>query len=202
MKSPYAKVPVSGWREVTERLTKEHPLSTDAMVDAVLDAWKAIFDTSIGPNGFKIGVDIFPKPQVMGFLLHELIPLELQSRNPNKWRSDKNVNEKDLVYIPDDKFSIEIKASSNPSRIFGNRSYAQKGSEGRGKKAKSGYYLAVNFQRFQDASEQPEILRIRFGWLDHKDWIGQKAATGQQARLPPRVYQHKLPEIYSRNSED
>jgi hypothetical protein len=43
---------------------------------------------------------------------------------------------------------------------------------------------------------QPKIKIIRFGWLDHSDWIAQRAATGQQARLRPEAYQYKLLELY------
>ena len=66
-----------------------------------------------------IGRDIQPKPQIMGFLLHELIPLELQSRHPGEWRPEKAKNDKDLVYIPDPTLSVELKTSSHPSQIFG-----------------------------------------------------------------------------------
>ncbi|MFN9402025.1 MAG: ScaI family restriction endonuclease, partial [Dolichospermum sp.] len=43
-------------------------------------------------------------------------------------------------------FSIEIKTSSSPRNIFGNRSYAQKSTTGKTKKSKSGYYLVINFE--------------------------------------------------------
>ncbi len=49
---------------------------------------------------------------------------------------------------------------------------------------KSGYYLAVNFEKFSRTSQvNPGINLVRFGWLDLEDWQGQRAATGQQARL-------------------
>lgn len=148
----------------------------------------------MGTKGFRIGVDIFPKPQIMGFFLHELIPLELAARYPMEWRIEKTAADKDIVNIPDDSFSIEIKTSSNPSHIFGNRSYAQGGSLT--KKAKDGYYLAINFEKFTGQKKQPEIRRIRFGWLDSTDWIGQKAATGQQSRLPTAVENYKLLQLF------
>jgi hypothetical protein len=69
-------------------------------------------------NGnFRIGRDIFPKPQIMGFLLHELIPLELKAKYPDLWRGDISRSDKDIVYIPDDFFSIEVKTSSDPRHI-------------------------------------------------------------------------------------
>jgi hypothetical protein len=148
----------------------------------------------MGTRAFHIGKEIFPKPQIMGFFLHELIPLELAARYPKKWRGERSAGDKDIVYIPNDRLSIEVKTSSNPSHIFGNRSYAQ--GTTKNKKAKSGYYLAVNFQKFSTNLKRPNILLVRFGWLDSTDWIGQKAATGQQSRLPTEVESFKLLKIY------
>jgi len=142
----------------------------------------------LGTKGFKIGVNIFPKPQIMGFLLHELVPLELSVRYPKLWRTEETSEDKDIVFIPDDIFSIELKTSSSPRRIFGNRSYAQDSTKG--KKEKTGYYLAINFHKFIEKKTRPKIKLIRFGW------IGQKAATGQQSRLPTEVENSKLLEIY------
>jgi len=194
-KSPYARRKPARWADVTKRLVDEHPLSTDELVDVVLASWDSIFASRFGSSGFQIGAQIFPKPQTMGFLLHELIPLELQQRYPDEWRGDEDAEEKDIVYMPDQRFSIEVKTSSNRSHIFGNRSYAQKTSKG--KKAKSGYYLAVNFEKFSSRVEgDPSVLLVRFGWLDSGDWIGQRAATGQQSRLPPDVESGKLMELY------
>lgn len=100
---------------------------------------------SIGRGKTLIGVHVFPRPQIMGMFLHELIPLEFAERYPDIWRREQSVDEMDLVYIPDipdTEQSVEIKTSSSASRIFGNRSYAQSGKLL--KKAKSGYYLTVN----------------------------------------------------------
>jgi predicted AAA+ superfamily ATPase len=133
----------------------------------------------------KIGIDLFPSPQILGFLLHELIPLELARRYPEIWRRDQNRTEKDLVYIPDNNFSIEIKTSSSSRNTYGNRSYAQTSATGtKSKKSKSGYYLVVNFQKLNpivQSEKIPQINLVRFGWLDEVDWQGQVAATGQQA---------------------
>lgn len=199
MRSPYKDVRPDKWSEVTRKLVEKHPLSTQDIVDVVLSSWDSIFASGIGPKGFRIGKDIFPKPQIMGFFLHELIPLELAVRSTDIWRGETSSEDKDIVYIPDSIYSIEIKTSSNPRHIYGNRSYAQASS--RGKKAKSGYYLAVNFEKFTGKKSRPQIKLIRFGWLDSSDWIGQKAATGQQSRLPPDVESSKLLELYSSGSK-
>jgi len=188
-KYPYRDVPVHKWKTVTRQLIEEHPLSKEEIVSIVISSWKSILDSNLGTKGFKIGKDIFPKPQIMGFLLHELIPLELASKYPTIWRGEENSSDKDIVYIPDDYYSIEVKTSSNPKHIYGNRSYAQDTTSS--KKAKSGYYLAVNFEKVVK-NKTPKITLIRFGWLDSDDWIGQKAATGQQSHLSSNVENNKL----------
>ena len=164
------------------------------LVDVVLGSWSSIFESVFGAKGYRIGVDIFPKPQVMGFLLHELVALELAARHPDKWRGEQAGDDKDLVYVPDGRFSVEIKTSSDKAHIYGNRSYAQESSSA--KKSKTGYYLAINFEKFSKTNHHPKITMIRFGWIDHADWQGQAAATGQQARLDPVVEGAKLVVLY------
>jgi hypothetical protein len=194
MSSPYENVPPDKWLAITRRLVRKHPLLAEELIDVVHTAWQSIFDSRMGSKGFRIGIDILPKPQIMGFFLHELIPLELAARHPERWRVDRRAGEKDAVYLPNNAYSIEIKTSSNPTRIFGNRSYAQPSQSS--KKSKSGYCLAVNFEKFSDATDRPRIVRIRFGWLDAADWVGQTAATGQQARLSGHVEASKLIRLY------
>lgn len=197
MISPYANKPVEKWPNVTKSLINIHPLSSTEVVEIVLKCWDDIFRSNIGSKPFHIGKDILPKPQIMGFLLHELIPLELEKRYPKLWRRELDASDKDLIYIPNAEFSVEIKTSSNKDKIFGNRSYAQEAITD--KKNKSGYYLTVNFEKFTGNKTNifPKILLIRFGWVDHSDWRGQSSATGQQSSLSPDVYRYKLPVIYS-----
>ena len=190
----YARENQARWPEITERLITEHPLNVAELRDTILKCWEDILSTSIA-NKFRIGVDIKPKPQIMGFLLHELISLSFEQKHPTIWRREATATDKDMIYIPDDRFSIEIKTSSSDKNIYGNRSYAQEGSDH--KKSKSGYYLAVNFEKFDNKGNSPRINLIRFGWLDHADWIGQAAATGQQARLSPEIELTKLKSIFS-----
>jgi ScaI restriction endonuclease len=192
--SPYAKFQKSDWTEITNDLIENHPLTEQEIVSFCLTAWQNIFSSSIGQH--KIGEHIFPTPQMIGQLLHELIPVEIAARYPDVWRREQEKDDKDIVYLPNDLYSVELKTSSNPSQIFGNRSYAQAPSQQ--KKSKDGYYLAVNFEQIKEKTKQPRILMIRFGWLDHTDWIGQTAATGQQARLAPETYELKLKTLYSK----
>lgn len=194
LRSPYTGFPESRWYEKTIELLAAHPLDMPEVVEVVTGCWESIFNSKIGLKNFRIGEHLFPRPQIMAFFLHELIPLEFSGRYPTLWRAEASKGDKDLVYIPADKFSVEIKTSSHPSQIFGNRSYAQKGSGAL--KEKSGYYLAVNFEKFGPKVRRPRIRRIRFGWLDHDDWLGQRAPTGQQARLTPSAQQGKLVRLY------
>jgi len=200
VKSPFASLAPVDWPAKTLALVNAYPLASQELVTATLEAWNSIFTSSLG--GFQIGADFFPAPQTIGLFLHELIPLVLSWKYPGIWRNGRKKGEKDLVYISDQSFSAEIKTSSHPTKIFGNRSYAQQGSTGKRIKDKSGYYLAINFEPFTytngepDPSIRPSVLRIRFGWIDHADWTGQAAATGQQASLSPVVESGKLLVLY------
>lgn len=188
----------SSWPETTRRLVELFPLQPGDLIEATVGSWNAVFDSTIG--GHRIGAGIRPAPQIMSFLLHELIPLRLHDRFPDDWRIGQG-NEKDVVCINDDRFSFEIKASSHRTDIFGNRSYAQPPAEqaARSGKVKDGYYLAINFQKFmrRDGQNRPQLTRIRFGWLGHSDWVPQRAPTGQQAHLAGGVAEAKLVELWS-----
>ncbi len=194
MASPYAGFDQTQWKRITDRLIHDHPLQASVIVAVVLNSWQSLFDSKIGTREFQIGKDFFPKPQVMGFFLEQLITLDLSAQYPDQWRAEKSADEKDIVYIPNAGYSVEIKTSSSPKHIYGNRSYAQEGNGS--KKSKSGYVLAVNFQKFTNTTEKPMILRVRFGWLDHTDWIGQTAPTGQQSRVKGESETLKLQVLY------
>lgn len=195
--SPYDSLPESEWKNKTIELVKKHPLSTDTIIDTVLKAWDGILKTRIAGE-LQIGVDIFPSPQILGNYLHELIPIILEKKYPGLWSRDLEKKDKDLVYIPDPQFSAEIKTSSNPNNIYGNASYGQEDSANASSKSKDGYYLAVNFEKFnpKDSSFSPKIKKIRFGWLDHSDWHSQSASSGQAATISTTVRDNKLLLIY------
>lgn len=190
---PYKGIDPENWADVTAALVKAHPIPIESLVEATLQSWESIFTSSIG--GLNIGEDIFPTPQIMGQFLHELIPFRLATMFPGEWRREQEADEKDLVGILQPAFSMEIKTSSSPRSIFGNRSYAQP-DQGTGKKGKSGYYLAVNFQKFMNEGVLPKVVLIRMGWLDHTDWVPQGAPTGQQASLTRASRDSKLLELY------
>lgn len=195
--SPYANKNQNEWSEITRELVEKHLLSKDDIVEVVLESWEGILNTKIAGE-LQIGVDIFPSPQILGNYLHELIPVFLEKKYPGQWTRDIEKKDKDLVCVTDSKFSAEIKTSSNPNNIFGNASYGQEDSSNVSSKSKDGYYLAVNFEKFnpKDANFVPRIKKIRFGWIDHIDWHSQSASSGQAATISPAVRDNKLLLIY------
>jgi hypothetical protein len=197
--SPYHGTDSSEWTDITRDLLAIHPLPGPDLVNAVLASWRSIFLSRLG-SGFHIGREIKPAPQIMGFLLHALIPLEL-AKTHSGWRAELTSRDKDLVFMADERMSIEIKTSSHPSQIFGNRSFGVD-SPGKGKKAKDGYYLTVNFEKWPLTEALPRILMIRFGWLDHTDWVAQTSETGQQSALPAPVDNFQLLTLYRDSSEE
>ena len=194
--SPYKDKHIDEWINITQKLIEEHPLQPEILVKIILSSWENILNAKI--DEYVIGKNIIPKPQIMGFFLHELIPLKIQKAFPDNWRIEKEAQDKDIVCLFNEYFSIEIKTSSSNKNIYGNRSYSQETNSH--KKSKSGYYLAINFEKFDDSNldNPPNITMIRFGWLDHEDWQGQKASSGQQSRLAPEVEQKKLLIIYKK----
>lgn len=197
MTSPYAGHPVAQWAQITRELVEDYPLQPNEIVDAVLTAWDGILRTRIADE-LQIGVDIFPGPQIMGNYLHELIPIVLERKFPGVWSRDFRKDDKDLVYLPDNFYSTEIKTSSNPNNIYGNASYGQEDSSNASSKSKDGYYIGVNFEKFDQAplGHPPRIRKIRIGWLDHTDWHSQSASSGQAATISTDVRDNKLMLIY------
>lgn len=192
MESPYKNLPESKWLEKTKELVNAHPLKNE-IKDVVLKSWNDIFNSKIG--SFSIGKQIFPSPQILSFFLHELVAHYLSLKYPTRYKVGELKNEKDVHDIINPSMGIEIKGSSNTTQIFANRSYAQPSSDSE-TKDKNGYYITINFEKISKSNPRPKITIIRFGYLEHKDWIAQKAATGQQARLTPEAYKYKLIEIY------
>lgn len=192
---PYAGISPQQWPEKTEELVAAHPLSREEIVEVVLEAWDRILETRIAGE-LQIGVDAMLSPQMMGNFLHSVIASLLTKRYPSIWREGVGSREKDLVYEPDEWFSTEIKTSSNKSNIFANRSYAQPSAPG--SKNKGGYYIAVNFEKFE-RGRPPRIVRIALGWLSHADWVPQASPTGQQASLTVDAKLGKFVRLYPKS---
>lgn len=195
--SPYYQKNIAQWSDITDELIAKHPISTKEIVDTVLKSWNDIFNSRIG--SFFIGKEIFPAPQIMSFFLHELVAHYLSLQYPGIYKVGTEKTEKDIHCITDKALSVEIKGSSHPNQIFANRSYAQPES-GKGQKEKNGYYIMINFEKFENKKVNvPQINLIRFGYLEHSDWIPQSSSTGQQARLSGDVYKYKLKTIYAKS---
>ena len=212
MTSPYAGLTSDKWTTKTNELIQRLPLTEKEIVDTVLACWNDIFVSKIGIENYSIGKDIFPTPQIMGALLHELIPIALAKQKKGQWRVNRTKQEKDIVCITNPELSIEIKTSSHKTHIAGNRSYAQKNDakiSSPPRKTKSGYYLTINFEKFEKPSQKtaspkepmkrPEICQISLGWIDHEDWTGQVAPTGQSASISEDVYKYKLKRLYTKD---
>ncbi|WP_369049541.1 ScaI family restriction endonuclease [Tenacibaculum sp. UWU-22] len=204
MASPYNNQEEENWKKITEKLIEEHPLSKKQIVDAVLTSWKQIFQSKIGP--LSIGKQIFPTPQIMSNIIHELIPYNLAENVGSDYRVGITKTEKDIVYEPNATYSVEVKASSSKNDIYANRSYAQPSLDS-DTKDKNGFYIGVNFEKFQILEDgeyrkvefdnegniiYPKITQIKFGYLEHTDWIPQASAKGQQARLTKESKKFKL----------
>lgn len=208
MASPYNNQEEKNWKKITEKLIEEHPLSKKQIVDAVLTSWKQIFQSKIGP--LSIGKQIFPTPQIMSNIIHELIPYNLAENVGSDYRVGITKTEKDIVYEPNSTYSVEVKASSSKNDIYANRSYAQPSLDS-DTKDKNGFYIGVNFEKFQILENgeyrkvefdnegniiYPIITQIKFGYLEHTDWIPQASAKGQQARLTKESKKFKLIKLH------
>lgn len=189
MPSPYAGYPITDWPEITTALVAEHPLNLDIIRDVALTTWEVLWQTRIGEGETIIRLDEIDVPAtVVGYFFEKLFARELQRRFPQEWHGSRRKDEKDLVYIPNQRFSIEMKSSGQLGiKIFGNRSYNQQTQEESqvSKAEKSGYYITINFHGHT-------LNLIRFGWIDIDDWKPQKSATGQAATLAEEVYKYKL----------
>ena len=183
------------WVAITNKLVKENPI-TDCIVDLSLRTWKSILNGNVNSYlNLKIS-ELDLSPQAVSNLFHDILPIYIERNVPN-WKKGTQAHEKDVVYMIDDKYSFEVKVSSSKNAIFGNRSYGQ--SSGDSKKSKDGYYLAVNIDKL--SVDNPNIRLIRFGWLNHTDWISQKAQTGQRSRLGKGVMDLKFKILYKYKNE-
>lgn len=190
--NPYENVPVEKWYEITCGLVDRHPL-TPTIVDLCLKSWESILHGKINTYLNMSIREMSISPQATGALLHDVIP-EYISKNINGFRKGIG-KEKDIVCEYNDFYSLELKTSSSEKFIYGNRSYAKSDSG----KSKSGYYLVINFEKIQ--GNNPEILLIRMGWLNHSDWAEQESETGQQAALKKEAQEYKLITLYKANEK-
>jgi len=182
MNNPYEGKSIEYWHAITQELVDAHPLR-QYIVDICLKSWHSILHGKINTYLNLLIKEMCISPQATGALLHDVIPTYIE-KELQGFRKGIG-KEKDIVCNYNDKFSMELKTSSQKS-IYGNRSYAKSDSG----KEKSGYYLTINFEKI--SINDPKILLIQMGWLDHTDWRGQKSETGQQASLTKKARDSKL----------
>ncbi len=190
--SPYQNKEKAEWLAVTKDLVKSHPLDKDEIRDIAIESWGELWRTRIGSGESAFALaDMYLPATVVGHFFEKLFLRNLASKNKELWRGPTEKSSKDIVYIPDNKFSIEMKCSGQLGlKIFGNRSYGQQSVDPAGTaKNKSGYYITVNFY-------ETTLTLIRFGWIDHADWQAQEAQTGQMSGISEEVYQNKLIKIH------
>nr|WP_299038637.1 ScaI family restriction endonuclease [uncultured Psychrobacter sp.] len=188
MISPYANQPKENWKNITQRLVNEYPISTQEILEIATLAWNNIWNTSIGGH-ISIN-EVGLTASNIGNFFQQLYIHELVLRHPNQWREQSNKSDKDIVYISNNYFSTEMKTSGQAGYyLYGNRSTSQEVSQrATSGKDKSGYYITLNFHG-------QAMTRLRIGWIDENDWLGQSSQTGQSATLSSEVYEHKLIDI-------
>lgn len=192
--SPYIGYPEQEWLQITRQLVKEFPFSSEVLVSIVESAWEDLFSSSLGNSQLKIGQDIFLPAQATGVILEKLIAVTLANKY-SEWRGSQAKHEKDIVCIFNDRYSFEIKTSSSKSGLYGNRSTGHR-SDNR-IKHRTGYYLVINYKLPTEDDLTRKIWKIRFGWIDDEDWLGQEKPTGQQASIGAKLASLKLVTIKS-----
>ncbi len=50
----------------------------------------------------------------------------------------------------------------------------------------------INYKLPKEDDLSYQLWKIRFGWIDDEDWIGQKEASGQQASIGKKLAELKL----------
>jgi hypothetical protein len=192
--SPYKGVDEADWPKVTNKLVAGFPLQPMQLIEVVNQAWNDIYASSFGDTDLKIGESIFLPAQATGVIMEKLIAVRLEQLDP-LWRGGITKTEKDIVRTDDDHFSFEIKTSSSKSGLYGNRSTGHR-SDNR-TKVRAGYYLVVNYKLPKEDDTDRFIQKIRFGWIDDEDWVGQAKPTGQQASIGAKLARLKLQTLYA-----
>jgi len=190
MISPYEGKDNSEFASITRKLVDDFPISRQELVEIVSEAWKDIYTSSFGNSELCIGKDIFIPAQATGVILEKLIAIKLSNRYPKAWRGGIHKSEKDIVCLYNDNNSFEIKTSSSASGLYGNRSTGHRSDNS--VKSRTGYYLVVNYKLPTEIDPSKGIKKIRFGWIDDSDWVGQDKPTGQQASIGSELARLKL----------
>lgn len=143
--------------------TQATGITMDILRDAVLSTWNDIEQASIA--GVRL-LDVADSG-VVSNLFHSLLPIKL---SPLGYRKDQDKNEKDLHYIADPKYSLEIKTSTS-NRISGSVSYI---ASNKGTKERSSLYLCIFWSK-------EGISSVKFGVINFEDWNLPKAGSSSAA---------------------
>lgn len=176
-------------QQVLDKL-KDFPIATSEFVPVVLEASRLMLeDTYLG----KPMKDIISKAANKGAFIGQLFPIafnEVLARSfAHLFRPEQEQFDKDVVCVSNDRFSFEIKVSTDKEKIVGNLSYASDG----GYKDKHSFYLAVNFDK-----NTFEVILIRFGWLDIEDWSISSSYNGQGSTVKTLPMRSKMITVYER----
>ena len=188
IESPYKNFPEEEWTEITEKLVSSFPINKEEIVLLVKEAWHLFYTSTLG--GLSIGKDIFLPAQATGVIIEKLIANILHAKYPTIWQGGIDKNHKDIINIENSFYSFEIKTSSSSNGIYGNRSTGFRSVDSR--KIRTGYYLAINYLLPTETNPDKKIIKIRFGWIDDDDWVGQKESSGQQASISSQKAKLKL----------
>ena len=96
--SPYFGKTVAEWSAITDQLIANHPITPDEIIETVLKSCDDIFNSKIG--SFSIGKEIEPVPQIMSFLLHELVAHYLTLKHPGIYKVGTLKSEKTFIALP------------------------------------------------------------------------------------------------------
>lgn len=192
--TPYKNQAEDDWLSITHGLVRNFPITKEKIVEIVVTSWDDFYSSKIGLTELAIGRDIFIPAQATGVILEKIIASKLSRHNPKIWVGGTEKNHKDIENLEDSQFSFEIKTSSSQNGVYGNRSTGFR--SGSSKKVRSGYYLVVNYLLPTESEPERKIRKIRFGWIDDDDWVGQKQSSGQQASIGSKLAKLKLIPIF------
>lgn len=100
-----------------------NPSQNNIILQYALDSWAHVWNTTIGNTPLRLSV-LNPSATVIGYFFEKVFAYNLAQAFPLEWRGGINKEDKDIVCIPHNNFSIEIKTSGQlGTKIYGNRSY-------------------------------------------------------------------------------
>lgn len=180
------------------RRVGSHPLGEEELLSVVFGAWDELVG-AITPTGVNLVSELGIAPRAIGDLLEKLIARGLAELQLGEWHGGEGWHQKDVVCVANDRYSFEIKTSTRPSGLDGNKCYAPAaGARARtptSRKSMCGYYLVVNYEDPRKTAD-PRVRLIRFGWLDREDWVAQGSALGQRSRVPRCDAERQLVTLY------